>query len=72
MRPAADAGDCDGLENAVGASTGNGETERLLRAATTKSLSTGAKIGIGVTAGVAVAGGVFVLMRRRTTVDDRE
>ena len=31
VRPAADAGDCDGLENAVGASTGNGENQRLVR-----------------------------------------
>ena len=71
VRPAADAGDCDGLENAVGASTGNGENEGSSDS-DDESLSTGAKIGIGVTAGVAVAGGVFVLMRRRTTVDDRE
>ena len=71
VRPAADAGDCDGLENAVGAATGNGENGGGSGSDET-SLSTGAKIGIGVTAGVAVAGGVFVLMRRRTTVDDRE
>ncbi len=71
LRPAADAGDCDGLENAVGASTGNGENDGS-SSSDEKSLSTGAKIGIGVTAGVAVAGGIFVLMRRRTTVDDRE
>ncbi len=64
VRPAAEAGDCDGIETALGASTGNGGTEGVLRRATGGGLSTGAKIGIGVTAGVAVAGAAFVLMRR--------
>ena len=68
VRPAAEAGDCDGLENAVGASGsiedgGGGEDE---------GLSTGAMIGIGVAAGVAVVLGGVVLMRRRATADERE
>jgi peptide/nickel transport system substrate-binding protein len=78
LRPAEDAGDCDGLENAVGAvdvaggagssdpggsSGGSDEDE---------GLSTGAMIGLGLAAGIAVVGGGFLLMRRRTTVDDRE
>jgi LPXTG-motif cell wall-anchored protein len=35
-------------------------------------MSTGAMVGIGVLAGLAVVGGGIVLMRRRATVDDRE
>ena len=37
-----------------------------------RGLSTGAMVGIGVLAGLAVVGGGIVLMRRRATVDDRE
>jgi peptide/nickel transport system substrate-binding protein len=72
VRPAAEAGDCDGIASALGASTGNGGDGGSSEADSDEGLSTGAMIGIGVTAGVAVVGGVFVLMRRRSTVDERE
>ncbi len=72
VRPAADAGDCDGVPNAAGAvdtstggSGGSGGSDD-------GGSNTGAMIGIGVAAGLAVVAGGFVLMRRRATVDDRE
>ncbi len=78
LRSAEDAGDCDGLENAVGAvavSGGAGTNDPGGSGGSSDEddgLSTGAMIGLGLAAGIAVVGGGFVLMRRRTTVDDRE
>jgi peptide/nickel transport system substrate-binding protein len=77
VRPAADAGDCGGLENAVGAVTGttgsngsnggNGGDD-----SGEDSGGNGAVIGVGVLAGLAVVVGGIALMRRRSTVDERE
>ena len=72
LRPAADAGDCDGLEDAVGVATGSGGSGGSSGGGSDDGLSTGAMIGLGLAAGLAVVGGGFVLMRRRTTVDERE
>jgi peptide/nickel transport system substrate-binding protein len=73
VRPAAEAGDCDGLENAVGVATGDGDTgSGDAGADDDDGLSTGAMVGIGVATGAAVVLGGFVLMRRRASVDDRE
>ena len=69
VRPAAEAGDCDGLENAVGAS---GSTAGGGAGGDDESLSTGAMVGIGVAAGLAVVLGGVVFMRRRATADERE
>jgi peptide/nickel transport system substrate-binding protein len=71
VRPAEDAGDCGGLENAVGAVTGttgsggNGGGDD-------DEGGNGAMIGVGVVAALALVGGGILLMRRRATVDDRE
>ncbi len=74
VRPAEGAGDCGGLENAVGAVSagaagsnaggggGGGDDDG----------GNGVMIGVGVAAALAVVGGGFLLMRRRATVDDRE
>ena len=73
LRPAADAGDCDGIETAVGAVTGSGGSGGTSGGGSDdEGMSTGAMVGIGVLAGLAVVGGGIVLMRRRATVDDRE
>ena len=73
VRPAADAGDCDGLENAVGAvDASTGGTTGTSGGDDDGGGGSGAMIGIGVAAGLAIVGGGFVLMRRRATVDDRE
>jgi peptide/nickel transport system substrate-binding protein len=75
VRPAADAGDCDGLVDAVGAVTGGGTTGSTGGGGTSGDdggLGTGAMVGVGVAAGLVVVLGGFVLMRRRATVDDRE
>jgi peptide/nickel transport system substrate-binding protein len=73
LRPAADAGDCDGIATAVGAVTGSGGSGGTSGGGSDdEGMSTGAMIGIGVLAGIAVVGGGMVLMRRRATVDDRE
>ncbi len=72
VRPAAEAGDCDGIETALGVSTGSGESAGSSGGDSEDGLSTGAMIGLGLAGGLAVVGGGFVLMRRRTTVDDRE
>jgi peptide/nickel transport system substrate-binding protein len=81
VRPAADAGDCDGLVHAVGAVTGDGGdggdggaggSGGSTGGTDDDGLGTGAMVGIGVVAGLAVVLGGFVLMRRRATVDDRE
>ena len=62
IRPAKDAGDCDGLTSGTEATAGGSD----------EGLSTAAMIGIGVAAGVVVVGGAVVAMRRRRTVGDRE
>jgi peptide/nickel transport system substrate-binding protein len=62
IRPAADAGDCDGLTSGTEATAAGSD----------EGLGTAAMIGIGVAAGVVVVGGVIVAMRRRRTVGDRE
>jgi len=73
LRPAADAGDCDGLPNAVGAAVGSsagggsGDSD-----GDDDGGGNGAVIGAGVAAGLVIVLGGFVLMRRRATVDDRE
>jgi peptide/nickel transport system substrate-binding protein len=73
VRPADEAGDCSGLENAVGAVTGttgsnggDGDDDG------DEGGGNGAAIGVGVLAGIAVIAGGIALMRRRYTVDDRE
>jgi peptide/nickel transport system substrate-binding protein len=71
LRPAADAGDCDGVPNAVGAVTtgsGGGGTS----GDDDGGSSTGTMVGVGVVAALVVVGGGFLLMRRRATADDRE
>jgi peptide/nickel transport system substrate-binding protein len=73
VRPAADAGDCDGLENAVGVASGDGTTATSGGGGSgDDGMSTGAMIGVGVVAGLAVVLGGVALMRRRATVADRE
>ena len=73
VRPAADAGDCGGLEDAVGAVTGTGTSSTGGSGGSDDGGSnTGAMIGLGIVAGLAVVGGGIVLMRRRATVGDRE
>jgi peptide/nickel transport system substrate-binding protein len=73
VRPADQAGDCDGLENAVGAATASGGSGGTSGGdSDDEGLNTAAMVGIGALAGLAVVGGGMVLMRRRATVDDRE
>ena len=73
VRPAAEAGDCDGVETALGAATGDGGAGGSSGGGDDDGgLGTGAMVGVGVAAGLAVVAGGFVLMRRRATVDDRE
>ena len=73
VRPAADAGDCGGLEDAVGAVTGTGTSSTGGSGGSDDGGSNnGAMIGLGIAAGLAVVGGGIVLMRRRATVGDRE
>jgi peptide/nickel transport system substrate-binding protein len=70
LRPAAEAGDCDGLPNVVGTAEesggGDGGGEE------SSGAGTGLLIGLGVAAGVGVVGGAVFLMRRRATADERE
>jgi peptide/nickel transport system substrate-binding protein len=65
LRPADEAGDCDGIESAIGASSspGGGDDD---------GGSNAVLIGGGVLLGVLVIGGVVVAMRRRSTADARE
>lgn len=64
VRPAADAGDCDGVASAVGATKGGGASDN--------GTSTGLLVGGGVAVVVLLAGGAFVMLRRRSTVSERE
>ena len=72
VRPAEDAGDCGGLENAVGAVTGTTGSSSGGGDGDDDEGGNGAMIGLGIVAALAVVGGGVVLMRRRSTVDDRE
>ena len=63
MRPADQAGDCDGVTSAIGATAAVGE--QRLQHRRSGSVAGGAVVVL------AVAGGV-VLMRRRATVGERE
>jgi peptide/nickel transport system substrate-binding protein len=77
VRPAADAGDCDGLENAVGAvaaegGSGGSDGSGGSSGDDEDGMGTVAMVGVGVAAGLAVVLGGFALMRRRASVDDRE
>ena len=47
VRPAAEAGDCDGIETALGVSTGSGESAGSSGGDSDDGLSTGAMIGLG-------------------------
>ncbi|MFC6288591.1 ABC transporter substrate-binding protein [Nocardioides sp. GCM10027113] len=62
MRPASEAGDCDGDESAT----------RVTESRDDDSLGTGTMVGLGVAAGVVVVGALVLAMRRRATVEDRE
>lgn len=62
MRPAADAGDCGGVETAT----------RATKAGDDGGVSSGVLIGLGVAAAVVVVGGVLFAARRRSTTADRE
>jgi peptide/nickel transport system substrate-binding protein len=64
MRPAAKAGNCDGIASAVGASAAG--------AASSGGAGTGLVVGGGVLLVVLVAGGAFLALRRRTTAGERE
>ncbi len=62
VRPADQAGDCDNVES----------SSQATDAAADKGVGSGFAIGAGVLAVVAVLGGGFVLLRRRSSVGDRE
>jgi peptide/nickel transport system substrate-binding protein len=64
LRPADEAGDCDGIESAVGASSSSGEDDD-------GGGSTALIVGGVVLAVLVIAGGVFA-MRRRSSADARE
>lgn len=63
LRPADEAGDCDGIESAIGASSTSGEDD--------ESSNTVLIIG-GAVLAVLLVGGVVVALRRRSTADARE
>lgn len=62
MRPAADAGDCEGVKSASGATESSGDS----------GVGSGFLIGVGIAAGAAVLLGGVVMVRRRKSVGDRE
>ena len=62
VRPAADAGSCDGVGTAIKAS----------EAAPESGMGTGVMVGVAGVAVVLVAVGGVVMMRRRSTAGDRE
>jgi peptide/nickel transport system substrate-binding protein len=75
VRPAADAGNCDGLPDAVGAvdtTSGGSTTTTGSGGSADDGGSPAAMIAVGAAAGLAVVAGAVVLMRRRASVDDRE
>lgn len=61
-RPADHAGDCDGVESAIGATEASDE----------EGVSAGLWIGVGVAAALALVAGGIVMLRRRSSVGDRE
>jgi peptide/nickel transport system substrate-binding protein len=63
LRPADEAGDCDGIESAIGASASSGNDD---------DDNSGFLIAGGVVLALLVVGGGVVAMRRRTTADARE
>ena len=65
LRPAADAGDCDGVASALKPSAGTSSSD-------SGSNSSAPLIIGGIALVVLVAGGVLLVMRRRTTVGERE
>jgi LPXTG-motif cell wall-anchored protein len=67
LRPAKDAGDCDGVPGAVGAS----KTVASSDTGDASSNSTGLIIG-GAVIAVLAAGGVLFFLRRRGTAAERE
>jgi peptide/nickel transport system substrate-binding protein len=66
VRPADEAGDCDGVESAVGAS---GDTSA---SADDDGVGTAAMVGIAVAAGVVLLGAGVWAARRRSTAGERE
>ena len=67
LRPADEAGDCDGIESAIGAATtsgGGGDDD--------DGGSSALLVGGGVVLALLVVGGVVVAARRRSTADARE
>jgi peptide/nickel transport system substrate-binding protein len=64
LRPADEAGDCDGVTTAIRAT---GDTSSA-----DEGIGTGVWIGIGVLAGVVIIGGLVFAMRRRSTAGERE
>jgi peptide/nickel transport system substrate-binding protein len=64
LRPAAQAGNCDGVATAAGATA--------VGAVNNGGSNTGVLIGGAVVLVLLLAGGAFVLVRRRTTVGERE
>ncbi len=62
MRPADEAGDCEGVAGATEATSGGAD----------EGVSTGLVVGMAVAAGAVIVVGGVVMMRRRRTVEDRE
>jgi peptide/nickel transport system substrate-binding protein len=66
LRPAAQAGDCDGVTSAIGANASANSSDSA------SSSNTGVWIGIGIVLVLLIGGGVFVAVRRRGTAGERE
>ena len=71
LRPAADAGDCDGVATAAGAIAADGSGGPTAAAGSTGGGNTMGGFLAGV-ASTPVAGGVAWMLQRRRTADDRE
>jgi peptide/nickel transport system substrate-binding protein len=65
LRPADEAGDCDGIESAVGASSSSSGDDD-------EGVGNAFLIGAGVVAVLLLVGGAVFVMRRRSTADARE
>ncbi len=73
LRPADEAGDCDGVDTALGASQNGGEgAGAAAAAAADEGGGSGALIGGGVVLAALVLGGGAWAMRRRSSTADRE
>jgi peptide/nickel transport system substrate-binding protein len=74
IRPAAEAGDCDGVATATGASQGSSGTDGNggSAAGDDEGSNTGLLVAAAVLVAIFVAGGGILAMRRRTSVGDRE